>query len=425
MRWDGTAFGGRSRLTRGGARRLRSWGRIGLVALLAMLAVGIAVPHSRADTPFPDDDPFYGAPAAVGEFANGTVLNSRPISVLGLPLPVAGWQVQYRSTDSTGAPVADMATVLAPLLPWFGPGGRPLLSYQVAEDSLGTRCAPSYALRGGRDFSILNTMLDVPFLAEMLGRGWAVVVSDYEGPQSRFFDGVNSGRGVLDGIRAARSFPPLGITAASPLGAWGYSGGAFATLWAMQQRASYAPDLWFAGVAAGGVPADIAAIAQRVDGETQAGLAVLILLALARADTGSGLIDVLNDSGRELLAQEGSACGADLVVRHVNRHVDEFSDTPNLLWHPAFQAATQRQELGGSAPDVPLYLYHSTGDDVIPVAGFTALAQRYCALGANLTAVHSGVSGHNPAAVVESFGAMSYLADRFAGMPAASGCDIR
>ncbi|MEU0538672.1 lipase family protein [Nocardia sp. NPDC005978] len=401
------------------------WGRIVLVALVAMVAAAVAMPLTHANVPFPDDDPFYAAPAGLGAADNGAVLNSRPISVFGLPLPVAGWQVQYRSTDSAGAAVADMATVLAPLLPWFGPGTRPLLSYQVAEDSLGTRCAPSYALRGGRDFSIVNTLLDVPFLTEMLRRGWAIVVSDYEGPQSRFFDGVNSGRGVLDGVRAAKSFPPLGITDASPIGAWGYSGGAFATLWAMQQRASYAPDLWFAGVAAGGVPADIAAIAQRVNGQGQAGLAVLILVALARNDPGSGLYDALNQNGRDLLVREANACGADLVARYVNRQLDDYSDTPNLLWHPAFRTATLRQELGGNAPDVPLYLYHSVEDDVIPVEGFSGLVENYCTQGANLTAVHSGISGHNPAAVVESLGVLGYLSDRFAGIPATPGCNVR
>ncbi|WP_194853055.1 lipase family protein [Nocardia sp. SYP-A9097] len=385
----------------------------------------LIMPGARAEVevvPIPDADPFYAAPADLAANGNGAVLNSRPISILGLGLPVTGWQLQYRSTDSSGAAVADVATVMTPPIPWLGGGGRPLLSYQVAEDSLGTRCAPSFALRGGRDFSIVNTALDIPFLTAMLLRGWAVVVSDYEGPQSRFFDGVNSGRGVLDGVRAAKSFAPVGITSDSPIGAWGYSGGAFATLWAMQQRADYAPELWFSGAAAGGVPADIAAIARRVDGGIQAGLAVLMIVTFARIDPGSGLAEDLNDRGRELLVQESSACGADLVLRHLNRHMDEYSDTPNLLWHPQFQAATERQELGAVAPDVPLYMYHGNADDVIPVEGFSALADRYCALGADITVLHSGISGHNPAAAVESIGAMNFLGDRFAGIPAPAGC---
>ncbi|MFE4460321.1 lipase family protein, partial [Nocardia tengchongensis] len=249
---------------------VRHWWRVGLIGAVTLLAAAIAVPGTRADIPVPDDDPFYAMPIDLGEYGNGAVLDSRPISVFGLPLPIAGWQVKYRTTDSAGEAAADVATVMTPLIPWNGPGDRPLLSYQIAEDSLGTRCAPSFALRGARDTAITNTVLDVPFLIEALRRGWAVVVPDYEGAQSRFFDGVNSGRGVLDGVRAAKAFAPLGITDSSPLGAWGYSGGAFATLWAMQLRASYAPEVWFAGVTSGGVPADIPAIARGVDGGVQA-----------------------------------------------------------------------------------------------------------------------------------------------------------
>ncbi|NNH71732.1 lipase [Nocardia uniformis] len=395
-----------------------------LIAVAIALTAAVA-PMARPQIPVPDADPFYAPPESLAQFGNGAILNSRPIAVFGLPLPVAGWQVQYRSTDSLGQAVAEVATVIVPPGQWSGGGDRPLLSYQIAEDSLGTRCAPSYALRGGRDFSIVHTLLDVPFLTESLRRGWAVVVSDYQGPQSRFFDGITSGRGVLDGIRAARDFPPLGITASSPIGAWGYSGGAFATLWAAQLRATYAPDLWLSGVSAGGVPANIPELARGVDGELQAGLAMLIVLALTRNDPGSGMMELLNDRGRAALAQEVDACGVDLVVRYLFTRMDDYSSVPNLLSHPVFEATAARQELGGAIPDVPLYLYHSTSDDVTPVAAFTALRDRYCAGGATVTSVHSGVPGHNPAALVESIGAMSYLSDRFAGIPAPQGCTTR
>ncbi|WP_405138036.1 lipase family protein [Nocardia sp. NBC_01388] len=396
-----------------------------MAGIVAALATAAAMPITWAGVPMPDDDPFYAVPARMESFTNGAVLNSRPISMLGLPLPVAGWQLQFRSTDSAGTAIADMATVLTPMTPWLGTGGRPLVSYQVAEDSLGILCAPSFALGGGQDLSISNMALDLPFISAMLLHGWAVVVTDYEGPQSRFFDGVTSGRGVLDGVRAAKSFAPVGISGNSPIGAWGYSGGAFSTLWAMQLRATYAPELMFSGVASGGVPAGLASIARRVDGRAQAGLAVLMLVAFARNDPASGLIDDLNDHGRTLVAQESAACGSDLVLHHLNRRMDKYSDKPNLLWHRQFEVATQRQELGGIAPDMPLYLYHSSADDMIPVEGFTALVNRYCALGAAVTATHSAISGHNPAALMGSVGAMKFLADRFAKAPVASGCAVR
>ncbi|WP_280269862.1 lipase family protein [Nocardia wallacei] len=399
----------------------RSWAALLVVALTA-LSVMVSAPVARADIPLPDNDPFYAAPADLAAQPDGAVLGSRPISLFDLPIPVSAWQLRYRTTDSTDSPLLDVATVIVPPVPWVGP--RPLLSYQVPEDSLGTRCAPSFALRGARDWGVVNTVLDVPFLMEALRRGWAVVVADYEGPQSRFFDGVTAGRAVLDGIRAARSFPPAGV-GDGPVGAWGYSGGAFATLWAAQLRAEYAPDVWFSGISSGGVPADIPAIAQRVDGGVQAGLAILILIALARNNPDSGLLELLNERGRALLADNATACGSDLVPKYAGARVDDFSTVPNLLAHPVFRATAAPHELGAAVPDVPLYLYHGVTDDVIPVAGFSALVDSYCAQGADLTAIHSPFPSHNGAAIGEAFGGMNFLSDRFAGIPPVPGCVVR
>ncbi|WP_454195012.1 lipase family protein [Nocardia sp. Marseille-Q1738] len=396
-----------------------------LSALVVLILGWGCLPAASAELPPPDHDPFYAAPADLGSFWNGAVLDARPIALFGLPLPISAWQVKYRTTDSSDRPAAYVATVLVPMLPWLGPGARPLLSYQVPEDSLGTRCAPSYALRGGWDTGAVNTLIDTPFMAEALRRGWALVVSDYEGPQSRFLDGVNSGRGVLDGIRAARDFPAAGLGPGTPVGAWGYSGGAFATLWAAQLQPEYAPDVRFAGITSGGVPADWPAIARRADGTVQAGLALLILFAIARNDPGAGVLELLNDRGQAALIENSAACGSDLVPKYLGARVGDFTTVPDLLSHPAFLAATDAQELGGSAPTVPTYLYHSITDDVIPVAGFTDLIGRYCAQGANLTSVHSMLPTHNPAAIGEAPGAMNFLADRFAGIPVAPGCHSR
>ncbi|WP_433661604.1 lipase family protein [Nocardia sp. CA-128927] len=396
------------------------------VAAALVLALSLSTaPAAHAQVPPPDADPFYAAPADLAAYPEGAIVESRQSALFGLPLPVSTWQVKYRSTDASGAAVADVATVMVPMLPWLGPGPRPLLSYQIAEDSLGSRCAPSYALRGGGDPGGTQALIDTPFMADALRRGWAVVTSDHEGPQSRFLDGVNSGRGVLDGIRAARDLPAAGLGPATPLAAWGYSGGAFATLWAAQMQPQYAPDIHFAGIAAGGVPSNWPAIAQHVDGTMQAGLAMLVVIAATRDNPSAGIMDLLNDRGRAMIAADSAACGPDLVTKYVNARVDDFAAVPNLLGHPAFRAATDPHELGAPAPAIPMYLYHSTSDDVVPVAGFTDLLGRYCAQGAAITSVHSALPGHNPAAVGESFGAMAYLADRVAGVPVVPGCHER
>lgn len=403
------------------------WWRIGrlwlapLTLAMIMLAAAMSMPVARAAVLSPGDDPFYAAPTDLASHPNGAVLGARTISLFGMPIPVAAWQLRYRTTDSEEHPQLDVTTVLVPPVPWSGP--RPVLSYQVPENSLDTRCAPSSTLRGGRATDMASAMQDAPFIAEALLRGWAVVVSDYEGPQSRLFDGVTSGRGVLDGIRAARSFSPAGIDAASPIGAFGYSSGAFATLWATQLRQEYAPDVRFVGTSAGGVPTDIPAVAQRADGDAGA---ILILLGLARNEPDSRLADLLNDRGRRaLLAADTSACGADLAQNYSDIHVDDLATVPNLLANPAFRNAATPNELGRTAPDTPLYLYHSVADEKIPVAGYTALVDSYCAQGATLTAIHSLFPTHIGAAAGEAMGGMNFLADRFAGTPQAPGCVVQ
>ncbi|MGQ4600396.1 lipase family protein [Nocardia sp. R6R-6] len=388
---------------------------------MSMLAAAFSMPVAQAAVLPPRDDPFYAAPADLAAQPNGAVLGSRTIPLLGLPIPVSAWQLRYRTTDSEERPQLNVTTVLVPPVPWNGP--RPVLSYQVPENSLDSRCAPSSTLRGASGTDMASTMQDAPFIADALRRGWAVVVSDYEGPQSRLFDGVTSGRGVLDGIRAARSFAPAGIDASSPIGAWGYSSGAYATLWATQLRREYAPDVQIVGTSAGGVPIDIPAMAERADGAVGA---LLILFGLARNEPDSGLAGLLNDQGRRaLLATDTSACSADLAQKYPDPHIDDFAAVPNLLAQPAFRNAATPNELGRTTPDTPLYLYHSIDDEKIPVAGYTSLVDTYCAQGATLTAIHSPFPTHIGAAAGEAFDAMNFLADRFAGTPQAPGCVVQ
>ena len=126
--------------------------------------------------------------------------------------------MKFRSTDVDGAAVAGVTTVMIPRRPPTGPV-RPLLSYQCAIDSLGATADPSYTLRHGNQ-------LELPFIARALRRGWAVVTTDYNGPRHAFGALPLVARFVLDGIRAAIAFEPAGFDAATPIGLWGYSGGA-------------------------------------------------------------------------------------------------------------------------------------------------------------------------------------------------------
>lgn len=241
--------------------------------------------------PVPDADPFYAAPADLAALGNGAIIGSREITPFGLALnlPVTTWQVQYKSADAQGIPTTGTATVVVPKAQWTGPGARPLVSYQMAEDSPGRHCAASYSIRAGLAAGPNNSNSEVGAAVTLLQRNWALVFSDYQGPQSRFLDEKQSAHSVLDGIRAALAFAPAGL---SP---------------------------------------------------------------------------------------------------------------------------------GRATPAGPTYVWHSTGDDVLPIADADRVVQNWCAAGAEVTYMRTHVPTHTTAGLAGLPGAVDYLADRFTGIPA-PGC---
>ena len=79
------------------------------------------------------------------------------ITAAGVPLPLDGHQLLYRTADTHDAPEAAVATVILP--PGEAPaGGRPLVAYQPAEDSLTRDCASSYEIRQGTNPELLQAV---------------------------------------------------------------------------------------------------------------------------------------------------------------------------------------------------------------------------------------------------------------------------
>ena len=391
---------------------------LGLVlVLIATLAFGVvgAAPSSAA-VPEPAADPFYVPPAGYEMAAPGAILRTRPVTVtgLGIPIPVQSTQMLVRSTDAHGRPAAVVSTLMIPQGAYPGPGTRPLLSYQPATDSLGDQCNPSYTLRTG-------TEKELPLIASSLSRGWAVVVTDYQGPRNAFAAGRMAGHAVLDGVRAAEHLPSTGLAgAATPVGLWGYSGGGLATGWAAQLQPSYAPELAVTGIASGGTPADLEAAGRQIDGGPAAGLFLAAAIGMSREYP--ELLTLLNDRGRALVDQIGDMCLAQEVASYPFRHLNEFTTSSDPLGTPVAQAVLNDNEMGGARPSAPVYVYHSLFDELVPYASATALKSAWCSRAARVQLYTDILSEHNVLAVTGAPAAVSYLAARFAGTPAPSNC---
>lgn len=376
--------------------------------LLAAALLISSAPAASAAIPPPAEDSFYTPPAGFEQTTPGTVLRQRSVTVtgLGVPIPVRSTQFLVRSSDAHDRPVAVAGTLMVPLTPY--PGTRPLLSYQQAIDSLGDQCNPSYTLRTG-------TMQEMALLAQGLMRGWAVVVTDFQGPHNAYGAGRMAGHAVLDGIRAARG--QLGNV---PVGMWGYSGGGQATAWAAELAPSYAPELPIAGAAQGGVPADLTKVIRKVDGTVFSGVVFAAVFATAREYP--ELETLLNDNGRVTAQRIADMCQAELAVTLAGRQLDEFTTSPDPLSEPVAQAVLADNALGGTGPNIPVFLFHAYFDQLIPVAVGRQLKADYCAAGTKVKYYEDYTTEHIGLDITAAPAAVAYLADRFAGRPAPTNC---
>lgn len=363
------------------------------------------------DVARPDEDPFYRVPVNLDAFRPGEVVDGRPVEVRGFRRVVRAdaWQVNFRSTDTRGAAMSGVTTVIVPRRPFDGPF-RPLLSYQCAIDSLGATADPSYTLRHGAQW-------ELPLMARAFRRGWAVVTTDYTGPRHAFAAGLLAARFVLDGIRAAIAFEPAGFDAATPIGLWGYSGGAQATLCAAELHPGYAPELNIVGAAAGGITVDPTTMTgtfeDAYDGSLLSGIPLGGIIGISREFPDVDLLGALTPEGRAIVASAAEMTADQLFMSFPFLHWGDYLTVPSVLDIPGLRAAFDANRFGQSTPTTALYLYHGVHEQNLPIADADKFVETYRREGANVTYHRVRFGEHMIVAVTGVPGALRFLSERF------------
>lgn len=398
---------------------------VGGVLAAATLTAGLSAPApaevASAIGDAPAEQPWGPAPANIGSYKNGEILNSKQVeaNILEVPLPATAWQVRYKSIDVHGDPNVYITTVLVPKTEWTGSGPRPLVSYQFAEDGVAYKCAPSWQLSGGGT-AALGGGEPVGLLLLALARGWAVTAPDYEGPASEFAGADGSAHGVLDGIRATRNFSAAGVSADAPVGLWGYSGGAMASAWAAAAQPSYAPDVKLAGVALGGTPASLAATAKAFNAIPGVSSAINVAFAgIDRSYPERNISQYLNETGRAQMRAAGNDCVYSGITRNPFASLANSGVTDAEL--DTMVKGISPLDFPGT-PKAPILMYNSIIDEFAPIGPARQLAKRYCDAGLRLKKVESFLGEHALYAITGAPVAVSYLADRFAGKAAPTTC---
>ncbi|MFE2551515.1 lipase family protein [Streptomyces sp. NPDC059355] len=334
----------------------------------------------------------------------------------GQPTGTRAWKIHYRSTTADGVPDTVSGTVIVPQDGRTGP--RPLVTYAVGTVGMGDSCAPSNNLPYG-------TAVEANLIQQLTLRGWAVVVTDYEGLGTpgvhTYTVGPSAGRAVLDAARAATRLPEAGLSADTPVGIMGYSQGGQASSWAAELQGSYAPELKVKGTATGGVPADLLKVADFNDGSYGSGLVFMAAAGQDAAFPELRLDSYLNPAGKALVAGMKEKCVAIDAIAGSFKRISDLT-TRNPLEQPDWQARLNQSRLGRTAPAAPVYQYHALGDELIPYAVGRQLRSEWCAKGADVEWRTILVGEHVSGVITHSLTAGNWLADRFAGRPTHTDC---
>jgi pimeloyl-ACP methyl ester carboxylesterase len=423
------------------------------VFLLSIAMVVLSGPVVVAGTPNAHADEsqyeeFYAPPDPLPEGGFGDLIRSEPSRLVLEPsgqlgaYVARGTRIMYRSADTRGAPIAVTGTYFEPDNPWPGSGPRPLIAFATNVYGIGDQCAPSRLFNQGIHYSsgIDITMgYEEMFVATMVARGFAVVVTDYEGvgtpaPATPFMR-LSQAHALIDAARAAMRLPGTSLDPLGPVAFWGYGQGGGASAAAAELAPDYAPELHVVGTYAGAPAADLALIPAFADGGIFAGGLGLLLNGISAAypELAEGLKSVLNDRGLKLLDKTRNDCVGALVMRFAFRHIQPYFTVDYVMAMNSEPVKTvlDEQRIGKLRPTAPVFIDSNRYDPFIPWSGAHQLALDWCAKGADIQFwtneqppfLNKLAINYFLTAYVDGERSMQWIADRFNRVPTTPNCE--
>ncbi|MFF4535097.1 lipase family protein [Streptomyces aureus] len=392
---------------------------------------------------------FYTPPTNLPA-ANGALIRSEPLplalSLPGLdgPLPGTATRIMYKSTDSNGQPVAVTGAYIEPSADWKGDGPRPLVALAPGTMGQGDQCAASIGLQHPITFNGQTVSVGYEDLAiyRLLASGVSVVVTDYVGLGATdrlhtYVNRLDGGHALLDAVRAARGLTGASVTAASPVGLYGYSQGGGASASAAELQPGYAPDVILAGTYSGAPPANLHDVIKGIDGSALAGALGWSLNGFLQADPALQSIadDHLNASGKAALDDLSTMCVGDAILKYAFKKSTSWTkdgeSVSDLVENsPELQRTLDNQRIGNLKPTSPVRLATGVQDDIVPHAQARQLAVDWCRKGADITydAVilpnlgDKLLTNHMAPLLTDQGDAIDWITDRLAGKRATSNC---
>ncbi len=428
-----------------------------LLALLLIGSIGIAPPTLADDDPTNDaHDPyfnedeyqeFYTPPDPLPPGAPGDLIRTEPSRLVLEPSGQLGaimadaTRIMYRSTDVHGNPMAVTGTYFEPYNDWPGGGPRPLIVYGPGTQGQGDQCAPSRQFNQGihwRPYLDLAFNYEELFVSTMVARGFAIVMTDYQGlgtPGLHTYVGrVPQGDAMLDAARAAKKLPGTSLDPEGPIAFWGYSQGGGAAASAAELAPSYAPELKVVGTYAGAPPADLKELFPYADGSVLVGAVGYALNSVMTAypEHADAIRSKLTPRGEDMLFKVADQCVAETIAKFMFRHLQPYfnEDINELVNEEPFSSLFDEQRIGRLKPNAPVMILSNRYDPLVPWTAANQLGRDWCAQGADVQFwtneeppfLNKAIVNHALPMLVDGERAMQWIADRFNGLPSTPNC---
>ncbi len=390
---------------------------------------------------------FYTPPDPLPPGSPGDVIRSEPLRLVYEPSGQLGsWvatatRIMYRSTDARGDPNAVTGTYFEPDNPWPGAGPRPLIAFAPGTQGQGDQCAPSRMFSQSIHFS---SGLDITlgyeelFVATMVARGFAVVVTDYDGlgtpGMHTYVNRLAEAHAVLDAARAAKQLPGTSLEPNGPVALWGYSQGGGASAAAVELAPQYAPDIDIVGAYVGAPPANLLDLLPYLDGSILVGVAGYLINGVIQAypEAAQAIHDKLTIYGEDLLSKTKDQCVAETALTFGFHHLFEYfnEDPAQALSGEPFRSLLDLQRIGRLKPTAPVFIDSNRFDPLVPWTGANQLGRDWCAQGVDVQFwtneqppfLNKLDVNHVLTPLVDGERSMQWIADRFNGLPTTPNC---
>jgi alpha-beta hydrolase superfamily lysophospholipase len=387
---------------------------IGLVVIIIVIAGLVTYSSIKSHRHQSKLEPFYSTAGLNPNGPPGQVIRSEPLGVT--VQNGTAERILYRSQDAGGKPTFSSGMVFIPNNSNAG-SPRPVVAWAHGTVGLGDQCAPS------RTADPTN---NIQWVSSMLAKGWVVTATDYAGlgtpGDSGYLVGSDEAHDVLNSVRAARDMPAA--QAGTNFAVWGHSQGGHSALFTASQAANYAPELHLAGTVAIAPAAELTALLNETSGtaiDWAIGPSVLTSWPVIYPNLNPKT--VTTSVGYRTYQKIANQCiTAAALGGQVRHHFKQNFFNTDISTVPSWHAAAQDQTAPVLAPSEPLLVAESLTDQVV-LPNTTALyEQRACQAGSNLTSLWLTGVNHVQLNSVISPQVITWISNRFAGLPNTSTC---